>query len=79
MNKGWFRKGQDKRRHKFTREECSRGGSQPTCHRLTREHRSMGGRAAWVRAMAEYRVTMNLPLPSPKLRKAAREFLEMPL
>ena len=24
-NRGWFRKGDDPRRHKFTREECSEG------------------------------------------------------
>jgi hypothetical protein len=71
-NKGWFRAGRDARRHTFTREECSKGGSQPTCHRLTREHRVKGGHAAWARTMAETRLAMGLPLPTEEVRRRAR-------
>ena len=83
-NRGWFKNGHDKRRHKFTRAECSRGGSQPTCHRLTNEHRSLGGKASHVRQMAELRVNMNLPLPSAAVAEKALEMirngeLEIPL
>lgn len=63
MNKGWFRKGTDSRRHVFTPEECSRGGSQPTCHRLTNEHRQKGGHASWRKYMVQHRLDQGLPIP----------------
>ena len=53
-----FRRGPDPRRHRFTRDECSRAG-----------------RASWARIMAEVRLSMGLPLPSPELREAARRLL----
>lgn len=62
-NRGQFKKGADPRRHKFSREECSRGGSQPGCHRLTDAHRSMGGHAAFDKYMAEHRIDQGLPVP----------------
>jgi hypothetical protein len=76
MNAGWFRKGEDARRHVFTKEECSQGGSQPTCYRLSREDRVKGGRAAWARTMAETRLNMNLPLPTESVRRAAKKLRE---
>lgn len=62
-NSGQFKPGPDARRHKFTAEECSKGGSQPTCHRLTAEHRIAGGHAAWQRYMAQHRIEQGLPVP----------------
>lgn len=69
--RGQFVDGPDPDRHQFTPDECSRGGSQPTCHRLTLEHRRQGGRAAWLKQMAELRLAMNLNLPSEQLREIA--------
>jgi hypothetical protein len=35
----------------------------------------MGGRAAWVKMMAELRLSMGLDLPTEKVREAARQLL----
>jgi hypothetical protein len=57
-NRGWFKRGQDIRRHALTPEERRRGGM-----------------TTWIRTMASLRVSMNLPLPSPELRRAAQDLV----
>jgi hypothetical protein len=74
-DRGWFRKGPDPRRARFTSEQARAAGPKPTCYRLTLEHRRMGGRAAWARMMAEVRLSMGLDLPTEEVRAAARKLL----
>ena len=74
-NKGWFKKGHDARRARFTSEQARAAGSKPTCYRLTRADRVKGGLAAWARMMAEVRLSMGLDLPTEKVRAAARKIL----
>jgi hypothetical protein len=74
-NRGWFKKGPDPRRNRFTSATARAAGSKPTCYRLTRADRVKGGQAAWARMMAEVRLSMGLDLPSEKVREAARKIL----
>jgi hypothetical protein len=74
-NRGWFKKGPDPRRCRFTSEQARAAGSKPTCYRLTRADRVKGGLAAWALMMAEVRLSMGLDLPTEKVREAARKIL----
>jgi hypothetical protein len=74
-NKGWFQKGHDPRRHRFTSATARVAGSKPTCYRLTRADRVKGGLAAWALMMAEVRLSLGLDLPTERVREAARKLL----
>jgi hypothetical protein len=73
-------------RHKFTAAERSRGGKnnstkfkrghKHTGHVLTAEDRFKGGMTRWAMTMAEVRLSMNLPLPTAKIRAAAKRLIK---
>jgi hypothetical protein len=73
-------------RHQLTFADRSRGGKNNRTkfkkghkhagHVLTAEDRFKGGMTRWAMTMAEIRLSMNLPLPTAKIREAAKRLIK---